>query len=128
MAVSTTGLTARGDGATDVAASVAESGGDAALVRVPVPRHRARDAPVVPFSVLQGDATVCQLAVLRQGLAVPLSRAAATLVEHGVWLACGFRRREDFAREQLLRPARWLRQLQRLDQVLGRFPALATAL
>jgi hypothetical protein len=59
---------------------------------------------------------------------VPLASAAGALVSHKAWFAFGYRNAEDFAREQLRRSGRWLRDLQHLHVGLEAFPQLADAL
>ena len=82
----------------------------------------------VSTTALETDRVLRRLAAVGSVLVLPLARAAAALVEHTAWQACGFRTQADFTRERLGRDSRWLRQLVSLHRAQERLPALAQAL
>ena len=105
------------------------------------PRARAADArdttagvtkrlpgrDVVPATVVESDALLCQLTYLRQTLVLPQARAAASLHAHAAWLFWGPSNADDFCRDGFQRTGRWLRDLVRLHAATARLPALGAA-
>ena len=100
----------------------------APLTTRPEPLAPSRAGRFVSTTALETDRVLRRLAAVGSVLVLPLARAAAALVEHTAWQACGFRTQADFTRERLGRDSRWLRQLVSLHRAQERLPALAQAL
>ena len=100
----------------------------APLTTRPEPLAPSRTGRFVSTTALETDRVLRRLAAVGSVLVLPLARAAAALVEHTAWQACGFRTQADFTRERLGRDSRWLRQLVSLHRAQERLPALTQAL
>ena len=91
-----------------------------------VRRRRADDVGVACWSDI--DRLAAETARLLATLDRPLARAAARVRKGRLWAELGRRNAADYAREDLGRSARWLRDLAAVGAAAERMPALGAAL